>query len=210
MPIAAILGIGGSMEHEVTKRGINHIWHFTRLENLDSILRRGIVPRALLENSELPAVFNDTFRHDGQKGASCFSIGHPNYKMFYSLRQEHKDATWVVLACKANILWEKDCAFCHQNAASGTVTAIPINQRKGPAAFDRLFLPVEGKPSRADLSLPDSCPTDPQAEVLVFGTVEPAFIVGAVCPSTEVAGTLKSSYPGFEFIRKLPRLVDTP
>lgn len=188
------------MEQAVSRRGINHIWHFTRLDNLHSILSDGIVPRLQLERRNSPPLFNDLYRLDGQRGASCFSIGHPNYKMFYRLRCENPGSKWVVIGCRASVLWEKDCAFCHENAASNAVTCIPVENRKGPAAFQRLFAEIEGKPSRESLALPDNCPTHPQAEVLVFNVVEPSYIVGAICQDHPTAQDLTARYPDFQMI----------
>lgn len=149
-------------------------------------------------------VFNDQYRLDGYRTASCFSIGHPNYKMFYRLRQENPGARWVVVACNSSVLWQKDCAFCHENAASNSVTCIPLGERKGVEAFERLFLPIEGKPGREELDLPACCPTHPQAEVLIFDTVEPEFLAGVVCQDQASADELAGRHPDFEIVHNLP------
>ncbi len=101
---------------------------------------------------------------------------------------------------EAAVLWEKDCAFCVSNAASNEVTAIPIQNRKGPAAFNRLFEEFAGKPIRAELGISDDCPTNPQAEVLVFGNIESSYIIGAVAQKKETAESLKVQYPNFQFV----------
>ena len=189
------------MRDSIAKRKIDYVWHFTRLSNLDSILRLGLIGREQLEQCDEPlAYINDNYRLDHQKDAVCCSIGHPNYKMFYSLRVNDPDEEWVVIACKPDILWEKDCAFCTENAASNSVTCIPIEHRKGREAFERMFDEVEGIPSRADLGLPDDCPTNPQAEILVFGNIEPQYIVGTICYSKARETELKEKYPNFEFL----------
>lgn len=188
------------MQNEVKKRNITNLWHFTRIENLDSILQYGLIPREFLEAHGAGINYNDQYRFDGQRNANCLSLGHPNYKMFWSLRQQNTNQKWVVLAIKPDVLWLKDCAFCHENAASNNVTSIPINQRKGILAFQKLFDPVIGKPSRASLKLPDNCPTNPQAEILVFDTIEPKFIIGAITPNKEIENELKIRYPNFKFL----------
>ncbi len=190
------------MEHAVRAREIKWIFHFTRIENLHSILSDGIIPREYLEANKAKVEYNDRLRLDGQEKASCFSIGHPNYKMFYSLRQQNTEQEWVVIACKIEILWLKDCAFCQENAASNNVTCIPLQHRKGIAAFEKLFEPIEGKPSRGELGLPASYPTNPQAEVLIFNVIEPTYIIGAYCQTKDRANSLKETYPGFQFVYK--------
>lgn len=188
------------MENKVKSRNIEYVWHFTKIENVDSILTKGLIPRASLEAQNAPVAYNDQYRFDGHKNANCLSIGHPNYKMFYSLRCQNANQSWVVVAFKPEILWLKDCAFCHENAASNNVTAIPINLRKGVAAFERMFAPVEGKPDRATIKLPDDCPTNPQAEILVFDTIEPQYIIGVITPDKQSEQILKAKYPNFDFL----------
>jgi hypothetical protein len=191
-----------TVEHAVMNREFKWIYHFTKLENLSSILTDGIVPRETLEAKNAIVSYSDTIRLDGQKRASCFSIGHPNYKMFYSLRQQDKGQEWIVIACKREVLWLKECAFCLENAASNNVTNIPIQDRKGVAAFEKLFVSINGMPTREEMQLLDSYPTNPQAEVLVFDVVEPQYILGAYCQTKERASELKEKYPAFQFSYK--------
>lgn len=187
------------MENKVKSRDIRCVWHFTKIENVDSILANGLIPRSSLEAQGVAVAYNDQYRFDGHKNANCLSIGHPNYKMFYSLRCQDTNQSWVVIAFKPEILWLKDCAFCHENAASNNVTAIPINLRKGVAAFERMFDPVAGKPDRATLKLPYDCPTNPQAEILVFDTIEPQYIIGVITPDEQSEQILKEKYQNFHF-----------
>ncbi|MEH6945366.1 DarT ssDNA thymidine ADP-ribosyltransferase family protein, partial [Bacillus sp. JJ722] len=124
--------------------------------------------------------YNDIYRLDGCHKASCFSIEAPNYKMFYKYRRENPEIDWVVLGIKKDVLWEKDCAFCIENAASTSITQTSIESRKGIQAFRRLYDEFPNKPNRKILNLPSAVPTNPQAEVLVFGNVEPSYIF-SVC-----------------------------
>ena len=188
------------MKALVEKRGIDFVWHFTRLANLHGILTNGLIGRSKLVSMGVPSEFNDNYRLDGHEESICCSIAHPNYKMFYRLRQESPEIEWVVVALQPSVLWEKDCAFCTTNAASNNVTYIPIQLRKGAPAFIRLFDEVPGKPPRAELGISDSCPTDPQAEVLVFGDIEANYIVGAVTQNKPTETTLKAQYPNFQFL----------
>jgi ssDNA thymidine ADP-ribosyltransferase, DarT len=188
------------VQKEVAARGIQHVFHFTKLENLDSILKHGIVPREILERKSIKHLQCDTSRLDGEIAASCFSISHPNYKMFYTLRKQDKNQEWAVIGCDASVLWKKDCAFCCANAASNSVTSIPLADRKGAAAFEAIFAPVAGKPSRSEIKLPDKCPTNPQAEVLIFDVVEPKFFVGIAVRSEELKKKLSLAHPQASFL----------
>lgn len=188
------------MQNEVKSRSIDCVWHFTKIENVDSILANGLIPRATLEAQGAAVAYNDQCRIDEQRSANCLSIGHPNYKMFYSLRCQNPNQIWVVVVFKPEILWLKDCAFCHENAASNSVTAIPIQNRKGIDAFRRMFDPVVGKPDRTVLGLSDCEPTNPQAEVLVFDTIEPQYIEGVITPDKQIEQYLQVIYPNFNFL----------
>lgn len=182
-------------------RGIEYVLHFTRIENLEFILKNGIKTRQELENNNEEAVFNDTLRLDGHKDATCCSISHPNYKMFYSYRQAELEQEWVVIGIKKDIIWKKDCAFCVENAASNNVRVIPISQKKDINAFTKLFEEINGKPLRQDLGIPNYCTTNPQAEILVFDTILPEDIIGVGFQSKARANEYKALYGNkFQFI----------
>lgn len=188
------------MKQTVQRRGVKNLWHFTRLDNVQSIIENGIVPRATLEAAGSNVNFNDDYRYDGFKQASCISVSYPNYKMFYILRQQNPGVEWVVIAVLPDVLWLKNCAFCSENAASNSMTKIPIQQRMGVEAFERMFDPVENIPTRNQLGLEDRFTTNPQAEVLVFDTIEIQLIRGFVVSSENVKKQLQAIYPNIEFV----------
>ena len=119
------------------ERGITTLLHFTRIENLSSILQKGLLGRSLLEESGQDFVWNDEQRLDAHKEAVCLSISFPNYRMFYSIREKKKetneanDSQWVILLLDTNILWELDCTFFQENAASNVTNRIIPEARSG-------------------------------------------------------------------------------
>ncbi len=167
------------------ERGIMKLLHFTRVENLCSILREGLLSRETLDSRGQQYWFNDQDRVDGYKNAICLSIGFPNYKMFYSKREEKKkveevsDSHWVVLLLDAAVLWKLDCAFFQENAASGGAR-ISLEDRKRPDAFRDLFQDEFHDDTkvilRQSLAIPRYFPTNPQAEILVFDRIPPRYI----------------------------------
>ena len=168
------------LRQAVQERGITTLLHFTRLCNLAGILREGLKPRWHLKPSE--AAINDPERFDGFLGASSFSIGFPNYKVFWRFREKYKPAQWVVLEFSAEILFAKKCIFSFTNAASNHVRQESKRWRTSCEAFDLMFA-EEAKWAtpivrRTDLGLLPCLTTDPQAEVLVPGTLSPDLIVG--------------------------------
>lgn len=184
------------MKSVVETRGIQSLMHFTRVENLISIFEHGLLPVDSLNKQEMDFQFNDQIRLDNCKNASCLSIQFPNYKMFNKYRcKEDKNIDWVVLGIKTEVLWEKDCAFCVENAASSNVRHKSLEERKGIEAFNRLYDEYPGKPSRSQLCLEDSFPTNPQAEVLVFDIIEPKYIWGIAFKDKQTQNKYNSLIP---------------
>lgn len=188
-----------SIKNEINKRKIKRLAHFTRLENLDSIIEYGLWPRASLDELKVNYTYNDETRIDGCSNACCLSLSYPNYKMFYLCRKNNKETAWIVLSFFADILCAKDCAFCHKNAASNEVTCISIQERKKPEAFFKLFEDYDDSPKRSDLNIPLAYPTNPQAEILVFDPIEPEFIEGIYFEDQKLSIKAKLKYEKYNF-----------
>lgn len=172
------------------ERGIHFLCHFTRVENLESILRHGLLGRSALEKSRQVFLFNDHDRVDGQENAVCLSISFPNSQMFYKIRERSRgrvvsDSQWAILLLNPRVLWKFECAFCQENAAAGVILDIPLEDLKTPEALENMFIggytDNRGRRNRREsLQIPDNYPTHPQAEVLVFGRIPTLYIKG-VC-----------------------------
>ncbi len=159
-----------------TERGIETLVHFTRFENLGSILKKGFLSREGLEkwDSTNQPVFNDSQRIDQCPDSISLSISFPNYKMFFHYRQRNS-AKWAVILLKPDILWEMDCAFCMDNAAKSLVSRIPLSERKNVYSLYSMFKDhPENK--RCNLGIPDFYTTSPQAEVLEFNPIPAEYI----------------------------------
>ncbi len=164
----------GTLDNNQLKRlieikHINYLVHFTNVENLENILKYGLLPKNILENKGIEFINNDKDRLDNTD-AICMSIEFPNYKMFYKLRQQNS-SKWAVIKLDPNIMIDLDCAFCYENAASHNIRNIPLENRKSIVAFLKMFEDVCNK-SRAQLNIKNSFTTNPQAEVLVCEPVD--------------------------------------
>lgn len=171
------------MRLEVESKGINCLVHFTRIENLPTILTHGLIPRLNLEQNWKNIVYNDSFRHDGRKRANCLSISHPNYKMFYKLRCSEPDQVWAVIGFKPSVMWELPCLFTYENAASERMSRASDQELSNIDAFRNMFANLTGMPSRTDMCLRDFETTNPQAEVLATCTIPPEYILGVAFQS---------------------------
>lgn len=170
----------------VTQQEISCLVHFTRVENLESIMVHGIVPIATAKEKFQEVHSNDEYRWDGHSDASCLSISFPNSKMFYKYRQADVNADWLVLGVHPSILWLKSCAFCKNNAAKREISSQPLDLLKQPQSLLSMFQEVDGFVSRKEMGLKPFQTTDIQAEVLVFDVIEPQYIIGAVFNKSKV------------------------
>jgi hypothetical protein len=187
--------MASTIQEYVAERGINFLMHFTRASNLGNILQRGLVPRGTLIREGYND-FNDQYRYDGTE-AVCLSIGFPNYKMFWGIRQDNKDVDWIVLVIHPAALWMLPCAFCVTNAASAGVTAIPLEQRRNLAALQSMYADWADK-TRSVLSIQNHYPTNPQAEVLMLSGVPRDYILAVIVLNTAKQQELQTQYPGLD------------
>ena len=183
------------LRYEVGRRGIVHLVHFTQLENVPQIVERGLLPRAELESTGIPYVWNDAKRLDNMLDASSLSISFPNYKMFYKYRADDKDKQWVVLLLDPSILWETHCFFCRTNAASSEMRGRELFKKRELEEFKRLFEVLDDEPFRKRTGIPDCYTTDPQAEVLVRDRVPPSKIQAIAVADDESLEWLNSILP---------------
>jgi len=180
------------IKKEVSRREIGAVLHFTRAANLLNIAAHGILPKAQLDRRRIPYTPNDSLRLDHTPDASSVSISWPNWQMFFHYREDEPDETWVVLEILPDVLWEKDCAFCWTNAASGPIRPIPRKQLKCIRAFAEMFVDHDGRPGRSRCNLEPSQPTDPQTEVLVFDQI-PVSMIKSIHASHRMPTDLLSS-----------------
>lgn len=169
----------------VESRGIESLVHFTRVENVPSILVHGLLGRKTLISRGLNAEFNDQHRYDNVDDAVCVSISFPNYKMFYTLKRDNPGTDWAVVRLDPKILWELPCAYCFTNAASTEITSLAIEERKKLSALVSMFEDRPQNNKRSFLKIPEDYTTDPQAEVLVLGAIDSKYILDVNIGSEE-------------------------
>lgn len=169
---------------EKQRKNIKHLYHFTHINNLKSILQHGFLTRNNLDNNVMEYSFNDSLRLDGVTDSISLSISHPNYKMFYKYRKLTNDNDWVVISISPQILYGKQgfiskniksfnylnkAIFCKKNAATNEMRNLSIPERKTCEAFLDMFK------STTDRNL-DTYTYDNQAEILYQGNIPVDFI----------------------------------
>ena len=166
------------IKERILARGIQYLVHFTPLSNLNSIIRYGLLPRKALLERGFPFDYSDEQRIDGFLNCISTSVSFPNYKMFFKKRHECSDKTWAVIKIEKQALWELQCLFFKENAASSGSMAIPAADLYTIDAFDKMFYEEESRSL-----IPDSFTTNPQAEVMVHGAITSSYIKGVALES---------------------------
>lgn len=167
----------------INQRGIEHILHFTRVENLPHILRHGILSRATLAHADFAVQTSDAERLDERDDAISVSISCYAPAMFDAKRYRAGNRSWAILILRPELLWRNHCLFFQQGAATNAMK-YEQGKRYGGYALERLFedfpLPADPRISfRSEYGLPSSWPTSSDAEVQVMEPIDPKYILGA-------------------------------
>lgn len=176
--------VDDEIKREVKERRIKRLVHFTSTNNLENIFRYGLLPRTTLDEKGIMYYYFDDKRMDNCLNALCLSIQRPNYGYLTTCKLNSKPGIdWVILVIRRGVLWKKNCAFCIENAASTNVNSTHISNRKGIAAFNKLYEDYPTRLTRKQLGLRKFETTHPQAEVLVFGRIPAQYISGVIFES---------------------------
>ena len=156
------------------KSSINHVYHFSPIENTQSILEHGILSREEAGIRNVGIEITDPNRFDGELNKISASISFPNYKMRYSLEQKGKnlviyDIDPRILLCKL------DTQFYYTNAANSVFRNLDKSRFTTNEALKGMFTDY-----KREQELDRSFPTDPQAEVLIDTEIPLKFINGVI------------------------------
>lgn len=177
----------------IDNRQIKYLVHFTNVENLRSIMQKGLVTRYNLEMNGHDFHYNDSLRLDSVANSISLSVTFPNWKMLYKYRQECPQKDWIILLLDPTVLLEKNCFFCKHNAADKRISRINRELLKGARAFEGMF---EG-----DVNEPYSLPVspnftfDPQAEVLVLENINLKYIKHVIFNNPHLKQNLEVHLP---------------
>lgn len=162
------------------ERKIETLIHFTRLENLTSILTYGLYARTAIENDTRigRVCWNEPELPVAWRSMISFNISYPNYRLFYKL-QAQRGYEWIVLVYDAALLLQ--LPFYSFTFPAANLIRTPIFQSDiAPFlqtfdAFEALFLDTETV-RRKLLQIPDSYPTHPHSEILIPETVPNTYL----------------------------------
>jgi len=170
-----------SISKRAEERGITHLVHFTRVENLGSIFRHGLRSINYLKTHNLSYDYNDEYRFDQRLDGVSLSVMHPNSLMFYKYRKQGKPGAWAILLLDIEVL-DRDCLFFKGNAASNNERFKSADELRGFESFEQMF---EG-------SNFSHAPTDVQAEVMCMEPIPPNLIKTVVFQNSYEERTAKA------------------
>lgn len=151
-------------------RDIDICTHFTRIENLSSILTHGLIPRKYLEKANINYISLNTEKIDSYIDANFLNISFPHYDLVFDATKRTQE-NWVCISYEKDVLWKLNCAFYRTNSTSKEMLLTPIAKRRTPQSFDEIFIGNE--------HLSKNHPTNSKAEVLIFDII-PSFYLKTV------------------------------
>ena len=173
------------LEDKITEKGITRLIHFTSKENVESIMKYGILSIKDMKEQGIDYVFNDADRFDNVHDGISLSIQNPNNWLLNRFKNSYSGREYVCLILDPALLYEitDDSGeklapryYCNYNAASGSTqkssSDFEIMFKDGFIAgswnyyrrFDR-----EGKE--------DNETTASQAEILFRHRIDPKYII---------------------------------
>lgn len=161
----------------IEKRKIKKLIHFTSVSNLESILKKGLLSREMLEEKNIKFEYTDMQRYDGRKDCISLSIEYPNFKMLnFKKKQLGNDYAVIVLNAKSILLDDNKKYYLYVNAANSNATYWLEKEELAKSKYlDEMFKnKVVDKKCFYDRSerIPSYIPTNPQAEILYSGMID--------------------------------------
>ena len=174
---------------EIRKRRITRLCHFTKTSKLLHILssEEGILATHFLDVSQEDILTrNDQSRFDGHTEYISCSVEYPN--TWYLNRIKNSDLLfkdWVIVFINPDIMCNPQTKFCHRNAAAGSGAYI----KTGLDGFKGMFESSVFGQTRINRTskMLSCCPTDGQAEVLVYKKIPRSKILSVAVSTVERA-----------------------
>ena len=166
------------------ERDVKHLYHFTPIQNLNSIMEKGLLSINQLKSNNINYVYNDSFRLEKMPDFISCSVEFPNSLML-NYYKKNFGFKYAILEIDIDVLNYKFAKCCRTNAATyGGSYIEPIDK------FNKLF---EGERN----SLPKNFTTDEQAEILIKDCIEIKYITNIIFESENDEKSYLNKYKTF-------------
>jgi len=176
-------------------RRVTRLCHFTKIRSLTHILMNedGILATEFIQDGIKQQ--NDMERLDNAKDYVSCSLQYPNCWYWDKAKKSDADVIfkeWVVLTIDLDILKCSSFKFSPCNAATGSGTYIREDVRNISDIFGEPTIKIKNR----EPDMLECCPTDDQAEIIVYKNIPVRYINGIIVGNKEganlVAAILKT------------------
>lgn len=205
--------LGLELERFLNARKIEHLYHFTSIENLPSLMKFGFLGREAMQSKGIKFVSTDASRKESIINGVCFSISKPNQYMMLNKITSGKSLVLLSLMNPFEILSKRVFIASPGNFGKSSIKRRFENWPEefvGGEGLSRVFLNSE---IRSKYSLALSEPTDARAEIILLDPVPWEFVQTIYSPAGKeyasqdlVREFTKICSPGISFSSQNPDL----
>jgi len=198
LAIEARVAVRADIPRFIVARNISSLFHFTSIENLESIAANGFLGRESLKTRNLNFTPSDQVRYEPVLDGVCFSLSRPNYYMAARKIISGHEMVLLELQGLSELLTNFNFIASPGNFGS------PVLKRKieswpeefiGGQGLMNLF---KNQDVREKYTIPNFEPTDPQAEIILLEGVPWSYVKKIYFPNS-------AGYSVEEKLRKIVR-----
>ena len=175
---------GSSLELDqfILARNIHRLYHFTSVDNLESIFQHGFLGISELNEREIKFTISDYLRDEPIDNGVCFSITHPNEYMLIHKIQNGLKLVLLELANPLEIL--KSSLFIASPGNFGSAKVKDFFKQHpeyftGGVGLSNLF---NNDTLRNKYGLKMDEPTDPRSEIIILEPLSSRFVKRIILP----------------------------
>lgn len=169
----------------IAARDIKFLYHFTSLQNLDSIIKNGLLGKERLKELSILPKLSDLNRNEPITNGVCFSISAPNNFMAASKLSQGHDPVLLEIGNVSEVLQHHNFIASPGNFG---LTELRKKIQQWPEEFiggKGLLNMFDNQAIRDKYKVPINEPTDPQAEIILLQPLEANFIRRIIAPASK-------------------------
>lgn len=196
----------------VLKRKIKKLIHFTNIQNLQSILHLGILPRNVLNKKNIVYKYTDEKRFDGRPDCTCLSIEYPNFRMLH-YKKYNSVNRYAMIVLDAESILSNDAKkyYVYINAANSNATYQLTSEKLTSLRYlKNMFLPSVSDAKytyEREETDPDFITTNPQAEILINNSIDTKDILEVHFSNSDDFNLFKNSCTSDQILNEYKFLV---